>query len=170
MGCCSGGGGVPSLYAADAPSDSLLQLSTASLACDYMEYRSSDNVVNARGHAVAVSSGTQLEADEMNLYLSSQVIVAQGHAVMISSGTRLEADELTLHQSSQEAVARGHIFLQDQELTILAKIFTTTGAIPQVSLRIYSFSRGCGAPGAVGWFDSARHTTELNGPRSPVVN
>jgi hypothetical protein len=115
------GGMLSFLHAEDAPTDSFLELSTASLTSDYMEYRSTDNAVTARGHAVAVSSGTQLEADQMTLYLSSQVIVAQGHSVMISSGTRLEADELTLYQSSREAVARGHVFLQDQELTILAK-------------------------------------------------
>ncbi|MBK8574935.1 MAG: LPS-assembly protein LptD [Elusimicrobia bacterium] len=116
-----GGALLPSLRAEDVSSDTVLSLSTASLTCDFMEYRSSDNVVIARGHAVAVSSGTQLAADEMTLYLSSQVVVAQGHSVLISSGTRLEADELTLFQSSREAVARGHIFLQDQELSILAE-------------------------------------------------
>ena len=94
-------------------------LSTASLTCDYMEYRSSENVVYARGHAVAISSGTQLSSDEMTLFLSSQVVVATGHAVLLSSGTRLEADELTLRQLDKVAVAKGHIFLQDQELAVL---------------------------------------------------
>lgn len=94
-------------------------LSTASLTCDYMEYRSSENVVFARGNAVAISSGTQLSSDEMTLYLSSQVVVATGHAVLLSSGTHLEADELTLRQTEKMAEAKGHIFLQDQELSVL---------------------------------------------------
>ena len=108
------------LHAQETPSSTETPLSTASLTCDYMEYRSTDNAVNARGHAVIISSGTQLEGDDVTLYLSSDVVVTRGLAVLLSSGTRLEADDLTLYQNSRLAVAHGHVFLQDQELTLLA--------------------------------------------------
>jgi lipopolysaccharide export system protein LptA len=66
---------------ADSSDPSVVPLSTASLTCDYLEFLSSENVVIARGNAVAISSGTHLQSDEMTLYLSSQVVVAKGHAV-----------------------------------------------------------------------------------------
>lgn len=113
------GGALAFLHAENSRGAEGPVLSTASLTCDYMEFRAEENVVYARGNAVVISSGTQLEADELTVYLSSQVVVAQGHAVLRSSGTRLEADELTLYQSSQEAVARGHIYLNDESLTVL---------------------------------------------------
>jgi lipopolysaccharide export system protein LptA len=115
-------------------------LSTASLTCDYMEYRSSENVVFARGNAVAISSGTRLSSDEMTLYLSSQVVVATGHAVLLSSGTHLEADELTLRQTEKIAEAKGHIFLQDQELSVLGDSILynwddTTGSLSNIYIQ-----------------------------------
>jgi lipopolysaccharide export system protein LptA len=113
------GGALPSLRAEKTASEKIPALSTASLTCDFMEFREEENVVFARGHAVVVSSGTRLEADELTVYLSSRVVVAQGNAVLISSGTRLEADELTLYQSSREAIARGRVYLNDEELSVL---------------------------------------------------
>ncbi len=103
---------------ADSSDPSVVPLSTASLTCDYLEFLSSENVVNARGNAVAISSGTHLQSDEMTLYLSSQVVVAKGHAVLLSSTTRLESDELMLDQVNKEATARGKMYLQDQTLTL----------------------------------------------------
>jgi lipopolysaccharide export system protein LptA len=103
---------------ADSSEPPVVPLSTASLTCDYLEFLSSENVVVARGNAVAISSGTHLQSDEMTLYLSSQVVVAKGHAVLLSSTTRLESDELRLDQVNKEATARGKMYLQDQTLTL----------------------------------------------------
>ncbi|HNC75456.1 MAG TPA: hypothetical protein PK362_11315, partial [Elusimicrobiota bacterium] len=56
--------------------DSTVSLTTATLTCDYLEFRSTDNAVIARGNAVLLSSTTRLEADDLTLYLSSRVAQA----------------------------------------------------------------------------------------------
>src|SRR5438552_45105 len=56
--------------------------SSGSLRCDYLEFRSSENVVYARGHVVLISSSAHIEADDVKLDLSLRRALASGHVYL----------------------------------------------------------------------------------------
>jgi lipopolysaccharide assembly outer membrane protein LptD (OstA) len=78
---------APAAWAAEAT------FSNVTLTCDYMEYRSSESVVVARGNAVMVSSGTRVEADELTLHLPTRTVEAKGHLYLEDDSIHLLADE-----------------------------------------------------------------------------
>lgn len=94
----------------DLPAPSAL--STATLNCDFLEYRSTDNAVLARGHAVLLSSGTRMEADTLTLYLSSHVAEAQGHVYLEDRELAVLADGIGYNWEASTGVLQ-NIFIQE---------------------------------------------------------
>jgi lipopolysaccharide assembly outer membrane protein LptD (OstA) len=91
---------------ADLPS-----LSTATLTCDYLEFRSSDNAVLARGNAVLLSEGTRLEADALTLFLSSRVAEAEGHVYLEDPDVSVMAESIRYSWGETRGVLE-NVFLQ----------------------------------------------------------
>ena len=87
-------------------------LSTATLSCDYIEFRSTDNVVIARDNAVFQSSGTRLEGDDITLSLSSQTVVAHGHVYIEDKGLAVLCDDMTYDYGATRGVL-SNVFIQD---------------------------------------------------------
>jgi hypothetical protein len=79
-------------------------LSSATVTCDYLEYRSSENVVTARGNAVLVSSATRLDADGLSLDLNSKIAHAKGRVRMDDGNTVFWADAVDFDWESSTGV------------------------------------------------------------------
>src|SRR5437868_4049331 len=77
--------------------------STRTITCDFLEYRSSENVVLAHGHVVMTSSSTRLEADEVTIHTADKSAFAQGHVHLHDGAVSLWADKADY--SSQDSTA-----------------------------------------------------------------
>ncbi len=88
------GDALPAEAAAFAVEASTIPLSTATLSCDYMEFRSTDNAVLARGNAVLTSSGTRLASDEITLHTFLHVAEAHGRVRVNEGPMTVMADDI----------------------------------------------------------------------------
>lgn len=100
--------------------ESTVALTTATLTCDYLEFRSTDNAVIARGNAVLLSSTTRLEADDLTLYLSSRVAQARGHVYLEEGGARVLADDIDYDWGASTGVL-SNIFVQQGPWRVWAR-------------------------------------------------
>ncbi len=92
------------LHAAQKPPLQKFTFSSATLTCDFLEYRSTEGVIDARGNAVLVSSAARLMADEILLHVSSRTAEARGHVVAEEGALTIVAEEARFSQDSSEGV------------------------------------------------------------------
>jgi hypothetical protein len=66
-----------------------------------------------RAQEAAVPSTGTLTSDFLEFRSTESVIIARGHAVLISSSARLQADEIRFNTRQRTAVATGHVYFEE---------------------------------------------------------
>src|SRR4051812_22006867 len=98
------------LRAGAAHAQGAAALSTGTLTSDYLEFRSTENVIIARGHAVLISSGTRLESDEIRMHTNDHSGTATGHVILDDGSTVLLTESMDYDSASSTAViSNGYI-------------------------------------------------------------